>query len=76
MLRNTNVFFVIAIIFYIYKRLRPRKKSATEKRKSNRNFLLMKLNTKPLKFKYGLADGGGDVWLTRARHGYPHLVPI
>jgi hypothetical protein len=52
------------------------KKSATEKRKSNRNFLLMKLNTKPLKFKYGLADGGGDVWLTRARHGYPHLVPI
>jgi hypothetical protein len=35
------------------------KKSATEKRKSNRNFLLMKFNTKPLKFKYGLADGGG-----------------
>jgi hypothetical protein len=38
------------------------KKSATEKRKSNRNFLiyiLMKLNTKPLKFKCGLADGGG-----------------
>jgi hypothetical protein len=40
------------------------KKSATEKRKSNRNFLLMKLNTKSLKFKSGLADkgvgGGGD----------------
>jgi hypothetical protein len=34
------------------------KKSATEKRKSNRNFLLVKLNTKPLKFKCGLADGG------------------
>ncbi len=32
------------------------KKSATEKRKSNINFLLMKLNTKPLKFKCGLAD--------------------
>jgi hypothetical protein len=35
------------------------KKSATEKRKSNRNFLLMKLNIKPLKFKCGLADRGG-----------------
>jgi hypothetical protein len=46
---------------YIYKRLCPRKKSATEKRKSNRNFLLMKFNTKPLNFKCGLADGGGGV---------------
>jgi hypothetical protein len=53
------------------------KKSATEKRKSNRNFLLVKLNTKPLKFKCGLADGGGvggGGWQTSARHGYPHLV--
>jgi hypothetical protein len=40
----------------------PAKKSATEKRKSNRNFLLlMKLTTKPLKFKCGLADGGWGV---------------
>jgi hypothetical protein len=38
-----------------------RKYSATEKRKSLRNFLLMKLNTKPLKFKCGLADGGGGL---------------
>jgi hypothetical protein len=49
------------------------KKSATEKRKSNRNFFLMKLNTKPLKFKCGLADGEGG-WWTLARHEYPHLV--
>ena len=50
----------------------------------------MKLNTKPLKFKCGLADGGGGAgvpgggaggageggggWSTHARHGYPHLV--
>jgi hypothetical protein len=35
----------------------------------------MKLNTKPLKFKCGLANrGGGPGWQTRARHGYPHLV--
>jgi hypothetical protein len=33
------------------------------------------LNTKPLKFKCGLADGGGGAgWSTHARHGYPHLV--
>ncbi len=51
------------------------KKSATEKRKSNRNFLLMKLSTKSLKFKCGLANGGGGGgWSTHARHGYPHLV--
>jgi hypothetical protein len=35
------------------------KKSATEKIKSNRNFLLMKLNTKSLNFECRLADGGG-----------------
>jgi hypothetical protein len=35
------------------------KKSATEKRKSNRNFLLMKLYTKPIKIKCGLDDKGG-----------------
>jgi hypothetical protein len=36
----------------------------------------MKLNTKPLKFKCRLADGGGGGagWSTHARHGYPHLV--
>jgi hypothetical protein len=39
--------------------LSEKKKSATEKRKSNKNFLLMKLNTKPLEFKCRLADGGG-----------------
>ncbi len=41
------------------------KKSATEKRKSNRNlltFINIKLNTKPLKFKLGLADGAGAQW--------------
>jgi hypothetical protein len=33
------------------------------------------LNTKPLKFKWGLAKGGGGAgWSTHARHGYPHLV--
>jgi hypothetical protein len=37
--------------------------------------LNLKLNTKPLKFKCGLADGGGWAgWSTHARHGYPHLV--
>jgi hypothetical protein len=49
-----------------------------KKRKSGRNLLLMKLNTKPLKLKCGLAGGGGGPgrasWLTRARHGYPHLI--
>jgi len=52
----------ICIFFYLYLHIKDfvrEKKSATEKRKSNRNFLLMKLNTKPLKFKCGLADGGG-----------------
>ncbi len=35
--------------------------------------LNLKLNTKPLKFKWGLAKwgGGGAGWST---HGYPHLV--
>ena len=50
-------------------------KNPQQKKKSL--FLLMKLNTKPLKFKCGLADGGeGGVsgWRTLARHGYPHLV--
>jgi hypothetical protein len=36
--------------------------------------LNLKLNTKPLKFKWGLAKGGGAGWSTHARHGYPHLV--
>jgi hypothetical protein len=36
--------------------------------------LNLKLNTKPLKFKWGLAKGGGGGgagWSTHARHGYP-----
>jgi hypothetical protein len=43
---------------YIYKRLRPRKKIRNRKKKEQQKFLL-KLITKPLKFKCGLADGGG-----------------
>jgi hypothetical protein len=52
--------------------------------KKRKNFLLMKLSTKPLKFKCGLADGGnlnagwpmgGWVgWWILAKHGYSHLV--
>jgi hypothetical protein len=50
--------FIFNYIFYIYKRLRPRKK--TEKKKEpQKQFFLLKLNTKPLKFKCGVADGGG-----------------
>ena len=57
-----------------------KKKSATEKKKEPQEQFFMKLNTKPLKFKCGLADGGGGPgggagWSTHARHGYPHLVP-
>jgi len=66
-------------IIYIYKRLRPRKKNPQQKkRKSRKSNFFMKLNTKPLKFKCGLANGGGGRrgagWSTHARHGYPHLV--
>ncbi len=45
------------VIFYIYKRLRPRKK--IRNRKKEKATETLKLNTKPLKFKCGLADGGG-----------------
>ena len=39
--------------------------------------LNLKLNTKPLKFKWGLAKGGeGAGWSTHARHGYLHLVSL
>jgi hypothetical protein len=59
-------------IFYTYKRLRPRKKNPQQKKRKSR-YLLTKLNTKPLKFKCGLADGGwggrGAGWRTLARHG-------
>jgi hypothetical protein len=41
------------------------KKSATEKRKSNRNFFFNEND---------LMMGKGGGWWTRARHGYPHLV--
>ncbi len=52
------------------------KKSATKKKERATETLNLKLNTKPLKFKCGLADGGGGWagWSTHARHGYPHLV--
>jgi hypothetical protein len=67
--------FYNSSIVYIYKRLRQRKKIRNRKKKEQQKFL-MKFNTKPLKFKYGLADGGGGGggWSTHARHGYPHLV--
>jgi hypothetical protein len=63
-------------LIYIYKRLCLRKKIRSRKKKEPQNFLLMKLNTKPLKFKCRLADRGwgGVGWWTCARHGYPHLV--
>jgi hypothetical protein len=45
---------------YIYKRLRPRKKNPQQKkRKSRKSNFFLKLNTKPLKFKCGLAGEGG-----------------
>ena len=48
------------LTIYIYKRLRPRKKNPQQKkRKSRKSNFLMKLNTKPLKFKCGLAGGRG-----------------
>ncbi len=60
---------------YIYKRLRPRKKIRNSKKERATETLNLKLNTKPPKFKCGLADGtGGAGWSTHARHGYPHLV--
>jgi hypothetical protein len=61
---------------YIYKRLCPSKKICNRKKERATETLNLKLNTKPLKFKCSLADGGGGVgWSTHARHGYPHLVP-
>jgi hypothetical protein len=63
------------LIFYIYKSLGPRKKNPQQKKERATETLNLKLNTKPLKFKCGLADGGvGAGWSTHARHGYPHLV--
>ncbi len=47
-------------IIYIYKRLGPRKKNPQQKkRKSRKSNFFMKLNTKPLKFKYRLVGEGG-----------------
>ncbi len=46
-------------VIYIYKRLRPRKKICNRKKERAAETLNLKLNTKPLKFKCGLADGGG-----------------
>jgi hypothetical protein len=48
-----------SFIIYIYKRLRPRKKIRNRKKERATETLNLKLNTKPLKFKCGLADGGG-----------------
>jgi|LakMenE18May11ns_1017448.scaffolds.fasta_scaffold5408946_1 hypothetical protein len=48
----------MSLHIYIYKILRPRKKIHNRKKKEQQKLLLMKLNTKPLKFKCGLADGG------------------
>ncbi len=47
----------VAQLVYIYKRLRPRKK--IRNRKKERATETLKSNTKPLKFKCRLADGGG-----------------
>jgi hypothetical protein len=46
---------------YIYKRLRPRKKIRNRKKERATETLNLKLNTKPLKLKCGLAGarGGG-----------------
>jgi hypothetical protein len=59
-----NVFWLNLdwLFIYIYKRLRPKKKNPQQKKeRATETFFLMKLNTKPLKFKCGLADreGGG-----------------
>ncbi len=65
----------IGFSIYIYKRLCPRKKIRNRKKERATETLNLKLNTKPLKFKCGLADrGGGGGWSTHARDGYPHLV--
>ena len=63
----------------MYERLCLRKKIRNRKKERATETLNLKLNTKPLKFKCGLADGGGGGaggagWSTHARHGYPHLV--
>jgi hypothetical protein len=55
------------LIFYIYKRLRPRKK--IRNRKKERATETLKLNTKPLKFKCGLADWGGGGGAGRPMQG-------
>jgi hypothetical protein len=47
------------VIFYLYKRLRPRKKIHNRKKERATETLSLKWNTKPLQFKCGLADGGG-----------------
>jgi hypothetical protein len=44
---------------YIYKRLCPRKKIRNSKKERATETLNLKFNTKPLKFKCGLADGEG-----------------
>jgi hypothetical protein len=57
------------------------KKSATEKRKSKRNFLIFineiehqSPNLLNLNADWLMGERGGAGWLTHARHGYPHLV--
>jgi hypothetical protein len=50
---------LITPVVYIYKRLRPRKKIRNRKKERAAETLNLKLNTKPLKLKCGLADEGG-----------------
>jgi hypothetical protein len=50
----------------------PEKKIRNRKKKeSQEQFFLMKLNTKPLKFKIGLNDGGGGAGVPGGRAGRP-----
>jgi hypothetical protein len=62
--KNKQILADLKYHIYIYKRLRPRKK--IRNRKKERATEILKLNTKPLKFKCGLADGGGG-----GRYGRP-----
>ena len=56
---RSNVGFSHSGPIFIYKRLCPRKKIRNRKKERATETLNLKLNTKPLKFKCGLADGGG-----------------
>ena len=69
---NKITFLFFNNTIYIYKRLCPRKKNPQQKkRKSRKSNFFMKLNTKPLKFKCGLADEGGGAGVPGGRAGRP-----